>query len=66
MMDAYTKALRKIMTDTTAPPPTRGRAEIEAEIQQVSEALRGPLKNVERLELIEVRQRLRIQLDAAQ
>jgi hypothetical protein len=63
--DRYTKALKKIMTETTAPPTTRSRAEIEAEILQISEALRGPLKNFERLELIEVRQCLRIQLDAA-
>lgn len=61
--DLYTKTLRKILSDTSVPPPTtRTRAEIEADIAAISKELAGPLNNVERLWLVEDRQNLRKQL----
>lgn len=64
-MDPYYAALKKIMTDDTPARPTeRTRAEIEVEIAAISEQLKGPLHNVERLDLFEARRDLRKQLAA--
>lgn len=61
--DAYTKALKQVLTDASPPPETaRTKAEIEADISAISERLKGPLSNVERLWLVEDRQILRKQL----
>ena len=65
MNDAYTKALQRIMTDKSPPPATsRARSEIEANIQAISDELKKPLSNVDRLGLVEDRQILRRQLAA--
>lgn len=66
-MDAYTKALKKIMTsDAPARPTTKTSTELETEIAAVSEQLRGHLPNVIRLDLVEVKRELRKQLAAVQ
>lgn len=58
--DAYTKELRKIMSDKRSPRPSSlTRAEIETAIAEISAQLKAPLSNVERLCLVEDRQELR-------
>ena len=65
--DPYYDALNEIMSDTSPAQPTiRTRSEIEADILVVSNELKGRLPNVERLCLVEDRQKLRKQLAAAQ
>lgn len=64
-MDAYTKALKKIMEDKSPPPPTTlSKEQIEAGIADISERLRGPQHNAERLWLVEDKRRLQKQLAA--
>lgn len=61
----YINALEKIMRDDTpAPPTTRTRAEVERDIAEISEMLKGPMTNDERLCLVADRQHLRKQLAA--
>jgi hypothetical protein len=63
--DVYTKELRKILTDKApAPATTMTVAQIQEAISTISNQLRGPLPNVERLNLVEDRARLRKQLAA--
>ena len=63
--DPYLRELQNIVRDPSpAAPTTRSAAEIEADILKITEELRGPLRNVERLDLIEARQNLRKQLAA--
>jgi hypothetical protein len=63
--DAYIQALSEILTDTSpARPTTRMPADIEADILAISNKLKGPLSNVERLWLVEDRRELRKQLAA--
>lgn len=62
--DAYTKALREVLTNDSPPAPTsRTRAEIEMAIQSITDQLRGPLANVERLLLVDERRELRKQFE---
>ncbi len=62
----YNKQLRKILSDKSKPLPTAlSKAEIEARIAAISEELKGPLKNWDRLE-IEAREVLRKQLATAE
>ena len=62
--DAYTKTLKKIMTDNSPAPSTaRTRAEIETEISEISSALTKPMHNILRLDLVEARRHLRKQLE---
>jgi hypothetical protein len=64
-MNIYNKALKKILDDDTPPPTTAlTRAELKAEIANISKQLQGPLSNTERLCLVEDRQVLRKQLAA--
>lgn len=61
----YLRELEKIVRDPTPATPTmRSAAEIETDILQITDLLRGALPNVERLCLIEDRQNLRKQLAA--
>lgn len=63
MNDIYLKTLKKILANNAAPtPPTKSRPQIEADLAEISGLLRGPLNNVERLDLIEARTELRKQL----
>jgi len=64
MSDPYVRKLKKILTDTSVPDglKTISREEIERGIAEISDRLRGPLNNVERLWLVEDRQHLRNQL----
>jgi hypothetical protein len=63
--DAYIKELSAIFSDTSPARPTaRMPADIEADILAISNTLKGPLSNVERLWLVEDRQKLRKQLAA--
>jgi hypothetical protein len=65
MSKAYYKALQRIMTDNSPAIPTkRSRGEIEANIAAISEELKKPLGNADRLGLIEDRHELRKQLAA--
>lgn len=65
--DAYTKALKDILTSDKPPAPTtRTRAQIESDIAEITNMLRGSLSNVERLCLVEDRQHLRKQLAQAE
>lgn len=65
--DAYTKALKEILSDPSpAQPTSRTRAQIEADILSVSNQLKGPLSNAERLCFVQDRRELRKQLDAVQ
>lgn len=65
-MDAYTKELRRIMSDDTPPKPTKmSCTQIEADIASITNQLKGPLSNPERLWLVETRRELRKQLAAA-
>lgn len=67
MANAYNRALEKILTnDSPATPTTRSKAEIEACISEISERLKGPLSNVERLWLVEDRHEFQKQLTAMQ
>lgn len=59
--DPYMKGLRETFGDRT-PIPTTSREEIEMQIASISTSLRGPLSSVERLDLAEARQNLRLQL----
>ena len=63
-LDAFNKELRKIF-DNAAPakPTTKTRAEIEEDLADISAALKGPLDNAERLNLVEARRELRKQLE---
>lgn len=61
--DPYLKALREEL-DAPAPPTTRSRAAIEADIAEIGVMLRGPMSNAERLCLVGDRSRLRKQLAA--
>jgi len=66
MNDAYTKALKKILTnDDPARPTARPLAEIEVDIAEISQRLKGPLSNPDRLDLVEARRELRKQLETA-
>jgi hypothetical protein len=58
----WAREVQKAM-NAPAPPTTRSRAEIEADIAAISEELRGPMPNVVRLDLVEARAVLRNQLD---
>ena len=59
--DAYMEALKEALTDETpAAPTSRTRQEIAADINEITKLLTGPLSNVERLCLVEDRQRLRL------
>lgn len=61
----YVDHLHEILSDDApAPASTRSRAEIQADIDAISEMLRGPLHNAERLNLVEDRHHLRKQLSA--
>lgn len=61
--DAYLKALQVIKRDDRATPATTlTRTEIEAQIAEVSAALKGPMSNLDRLDAIEAREMLRKQL----
>jgi hypothetical protein len=61
----YLRELEKIIRDPSPAMPTRRTAaEIESDIQKISDELKGALSNYERLCLIEDRQRLRKQLAA--
>lgn len=64
-LDAFNRELRRIMdNDAPAKPTTLSRAVIEATIAEISESLKGPLSNVDRLDLVESRRELRKQLAA--
>jgi hypothetical protein len=61
--DAYISALQEVLNDKTpVGASSRTREQIEADITKVSERLRGPLHNVERLWLVEDRRNLRKEL----
>lgn len=63
----YLNMMQKIMRDATPPPATsETREEIEQRIALISEALKGPMSSVERLDLVEARQIARKQLAAYQ
>ena len=57
--DLYIKTLRGIMIDKNVPVCSLTRTEIESGIALISDQLKGPLSNAERLWLVEERQGLR-------
>lgn len=57
--------MRKIQTDTTVPSTAKTPQELEADIAELSQLLRGPLPNVERLEIYEAMRFRERQLAAA-
>lgn len=62
MADIYNRELKRIFDNKDPIPTTRTREEIEAAIAKISEALLGPVSNVERLCLVGNRQILRNEL----
>lgn len=63
--DVYLEAVRKIQTDTTVPSTAKTPQELEADIAELAQLLRGPLPNVERLEVYEAKRIRQRQLSAA-
>lgn len=64
--NSYLKALKKVMhNDAPARPTSMSRQEIESAIAAISEQLKQPLSNAERLWLVEDRVELRKQLVAS-
>lgn len=64
--DPYMDAIKDVLNDKTpARPTSRTKTEIANEIVAISDRLKGPLSNVERVWLIEDRSNLRKQLSVA-
>jgi hypothetical protein len=65
MPKRYVDHLQDIMSDATPAPATaKTRVQLQTEIEAISGALRGPLINADRLDLVEQRHLLRKQLSA--
>lgn len=65
--NAYIRAVAEVYADTSpARPTTRTASEIESDIRQISEELKRPVGDYERVCLLEDRQRMRKQLAALQ
>ena len=58
-MATYMKELKRILCMKSPINAQMSHADLEREIAKISDLLRGPLSNVDRLDLVEARQRLR-------